>query len=247
MCGKGFISRKHMKRHMQSNAGENQYHRALCCKDFLSWNHIKQQMKIHTWENPYHCSLCGKEVISGRKIKSHMKSHDREKPYPRTEQRDTLKVLLGRIHINVLGVANNHTKRRMKSLSQDTGQYNDQQRVRDSLLLRETSGLRPVSSSHLIPSLSLYLSPMAHSFIRISLPGGVGFFVIELAVQVETTWAVKVLIFPYWYESCIACCLAKVCLGSFPHSSRHASGPYIILSGRSPSSTQTPWYFSYKI
>ena len=161
---------------MQSNAGENQYHRALCCKGFLSWNHIKQQMKIHTWENPYHCSLCGKEVISGRKIKSHMKSHDREKPYPRTEQRDTLQVLLGRIHINVLGVANNHTKRRMKSLSQDTGQYNDQQRVRDSLLLRETSGLRPVSSSHLIPSLSLYLSPMAHSFIRISLPGGVGFF-----------------------------------------------------------------------
>ena len=102
---------------MQSLAGENHYHRALCGNILISWNHIMRHMKIHPRKNQYQCDLCGKRLISRSKTNSHMKCHAREiqisglclarQLYPRT----TISISLCFVWQNY---SRNHTKRHMQ-------------------------------------------------------------------------------------------------------------------------------------
>ena len=50
LCREGFVSRNHLKRHMNSHALENSNYFALCGEEFVSWNHLK----INTGDDLYH-------------------------------------------------------------------------------------------------------------------------------------------------------------------------------------------------
>ncbi|XP_029284285.1 gastrula zinc finger protein xFG20-1-like [Cottoperca gobio] len=80
-CGRGFIHKRSMKRHILSHTGEKPYSCSECGKIFGRKSHLNRHMLTHGGEKPFSCPQCGK--LFGRKthLNRHMLIHIGEKRF----------------------------------------------------------------------------------------------------------------------------------------------------------------------
>ncbi|WP_339499595.1 C2H2-type zinc finger protein [Pseudomonas silesiensis] len=81
ICGKGFVRKAHLTRHLQAHTAEKPYKCETCGKAFAQDGNLAIHRRTHTAEKPYKCETCGKAFAHGSDVTKHLRTHTGEKPY----------------------------------------------------------------------------------------------------------------------------------------------------------------------
>ena len=81
-CGKSYINKPALKRHIKTHSTENVVTCDICGKSFYNTKALKNHVKIHTGEKPNSCSQCSKTFIESGNLEKHMRIHTGERPSP---------------------------------------------------------------------------------------------------------------------------------------------------------------------
>ncbi|XP_075313036.1 uncharacterized protein LOC142373593 [Odontesthes bonariensis] len=96
-CGKMFLYKLHLTRHMREHRLKKTFACNDCGKRFNYMSRYKNHMKVHTGEKPFGCDVCGKRYGDRGSLSSHTRVHTGEKPFAcvdcgkRFKQNSTLK------------------------------------------------------------------------------------------------------------------------------------------------------------
>ncbi|XP_075907343.1 uncharacterized protein LOC142904871 [Nelusetta ayraudi] len=81
VCSKAFSYKKNLANHMMKSHCPLSCSYADCGKVFLSKYLLKRHITIHRAETLHQCNICGKQFTQACKLKDHIKRHNGEKPY----------------------------------------------------------------------------------------------------------------------------------------------------------------------
>lgn len=81
MCGKTFVKKRNLQRHIKVHLGERPYSCSWCMKTFARKDVLDLHIRIHTGDKRYTCVVCNKAFTHRGNLGSHMRVHTGEKPY----------------------------------------------------------------------------------------------------------------------------------------------------------------------
>ncbi|XP_024086163.1 zinc finger protein 699-like isoform X2 [Cimex lectularius] len=80
-CGKTFLTKRGMEKHIQATHMGIRHRCQLCGKQVTCAQSLKNHMKLHTGEKSYVCSACGKSFSCMTGLVVHERTHTGAKPY----------------------------------------------------------------------------------------------------------------------------------------------------------------------
>ncbi|KAJ0059286.1 hypothetical protein NL108_012706 [Boleophthalmus pectinirostris] len=82
-CGKVFVSKEDLFKHVETHVKERPYACSICGKRFTVKKNMEIHMRIHTGERLYACTVCDKRFVQASTLNSHMRTHTRDSAFSR--------------------------------------------------------------------------------------------------------------------------------------------------------------------